>query len=712
VAAALFIMEQCMKTMLDAALAWHAAGCSVGRARTDGTKAPAGQWKIYQQTRATTTDLQAWFQDGYPGIGVFTGAVSGDLEMFELEGRAIQEGVLEKLTATVPAELWQRITTGYLEVSAGSGIHVFYRVEGGVAGNTKLAQRPARDDELTDDERQLLETKGKRAVRPLIETRGEGGWCVTAPSHGPVHPNGRPWATAYRPENIPTITAAERDLLHAISRSLDQLPPPAPIPERTRQIDSSSSGDLTPGEDFNLRGDWREILEPHGWQIAYASGDRIYWRRPGKSLGVSAVTGGDQGDYFWSWTTSSELPSEEALSKWRVFAYLEHGGDFAAAAAALRRLGYGTDRPLERHDDPFDGIFKAAAPDMVATPSELPAAPNLGVQATPTAVPDGADAPEAQEAPGGKFASRLFTRSALRTLPRPNPLIEDTFDLNTVTLLYGYWGSMKSFVALDWAASISTGRPWQGRRIESPGRVLVIASEGAYGLNDRLEAWERGWQTKIEDDRFDVLGAAPNLGSSADVAELCNLVSAGGYRFVVVDTLAKCITGMDENSARDVGVAVRSLYLIQEATGGGTVAAIHHTGKDRVTMRGSSAIEGGVDTVYRAEKITDGQLRIERTKAKDRETFDEIHMQLSPVDYTESCVLERLDANSGAGLQKQMDDVMTIYRECFSETGCSKKELLAATMVPEPHFYRAFNGLLAAGTLVDVGTAARPHYKE
>ncbi|WP_086847007.1 AAA family ATPase [Amycolatopsis kentuckyensis] len=704
--------------MLDVALAWHAAGCSVGRARIDGSKAPMGLWKPYQSTRATITELQAWFNDGHPGIGIFTGAVSGDLEMYELEGRAIQEGVLEKLTAEVPTDLWQRITTGYLEVSAGGGIHVFYRVEGGVAGNTKLAQRPARDDELTDDERHLLETKGKRAVRALIETRGEGGWCVIAPSHGPVHPNGKAWATACKPENIPTITAAERDLLHAISRSLDQMPPPAPIPERKPAATvTTSPGDLTPGEDFCIRGDWRELLEPHGWTVAYVRGNSTYWTRPGKSLGVSAVTGGDQGDFMYVYTTSSELPSEAAMAKWRVYAYLEHGGDFSAAAAELRRLGYGTDRPLSQsHADAFDGIFGVTTPDLVSRPAEAAIATQESAfkevaETPPAGSADGAGA-EGEAAPGGKFLARLYSRNALRNLPRPEPLIEDTLDLGTVAMLFGYWGSMKSFVALDWAGSIATGRAWQGRKVCRPGRVLYIAAEGAHGLNGRLEAWEQGWQTPIEDDRLSVLGAAPSLGNRSDVAEVCALVAAEGFTAVVVDTFAKCITGMDENSSRDIGVAVESLYRIQAATNGGSVVAVHHTGKDRVTSRGSSALEAGVDTAYLSEKIAEGSMRLERTKRKDGATFDELHLQLSPVDYTESCVLELQSGSNDAGLERQMAEIMTVYRECFSNTGCSKKELLAATMMPEPHFWRGFNALLESGQLNDVGTAARPHYKE
>lgn len=366
--------------MLEAALAWLEAGCSVVRVSTDGSKAPdVGSWKRYQESRADTAQLSSWFADGHPGIGVVTGAISGHLELFELEGRAVAEGVLQALMCALEdaghGELWARISSGYVELSPSGGLHILSRVEGGVGGNTKLAQRPVRDEEMTEQERELLASRGKRAPRPLVETRGEAGFVVVAPSHGAVHPSGKAWQLlAGSPATIPTIAAAERDVLHAVARSFDEMPPPAPIPERKPAI-VQADGDLTPGDDYNNRGSWRELLEGHGWTVAYVRGDSTYWCRPGKSLGVSAVTGGSQGDFFYSWTTSSELPSEEALSKWRVYAYLNHGGDFSAAARALRLDGYGTPRelrPASPVGDGFDGIFARREPGFTAAQPRRP----------------------------------------------------------------------------------------------------------------------------------------------------------------------------------------------------------------------------------------------------------------------------------------------------------------------------------------------------
>src|SRR4051812_36694346 len=54
------------------------------------------------------------------------------------------------------------------------------------------------------------------------------------------------------------------------------------------------------------------------------------------------------------------------------------------------------------------------------------------------------------------LADRAYTRNQLANLPKPEPLIENTLDRRTVALLAGYHGTCKSFVALDWAASVAT----------------------------------------------------------------------------------------------------------------------------------------------------------------------------------------------------------------------------------------------------------------
>ena len=330
--------------VLEAALAWCQAGASVVRSATDGTKRPDGAWKQYQNQRADEETLRQWFEGGHPGLGIILGSVSGGLEMLEFEGRAVAEKRHEEFDKIAEAselgELWQRIKDGYCEQTPSGGYHLIYRVTGGnVLPNTKLARRPSTEAEL--------EAAPGARVQVLVETRGEGGFVVTAPSHGPVHPSGEPWQLlAGHPKALAEITAVERDALFTIARQLDRMPATPEIPAQTRTEPSSipDLGGVKPGDDYEQRTDWADILSPRGWQLIGQHGDTRYWKRPGKTgPGPSATTGHNSDrDRLFVFTTSTEFEAERPYTKFGAYALLEHGGDHSAAAKELRRQGYGS----------------------------------------------------------------------------------------------------------------------------------------------------------------------------------------------------------------------------------------------------------------------------------------------------------------------------------------------------------------------------------
>lgn len=331
-------------SVLEAALAWHHAGASVVRAAIDGTKRPDGAWKQYQTTKPTEQDIHAWFGSGHPGLGIILGSVSGGLEMLEFEGRAVNEGRHEEFDEIAEAsglgDVWQRIKDGYCEQTPSGGYHLIYRVTGGeVLGNTKLARRPSTEEEL--------EAAPGARVQVLVETRGEGGFVITAPSHGPAHPSGQPWQLlAGDPKNVAEITADERDALFRIARQLDRMPvvPEALAQTRTEPDGIPDLGGVKPGDDYEQRTDWADILASRGWQLIGQHGDTRYWKRPGKTdPGPSATTGHNSDrDRLYVFTTSTEFEAERPYTKFGAYALLEHGGDHSAAARELRRQGYGS----------------------------------------------------------------------------------------------------------------------------------------------------------------------------------------------------------------------------------------------------------------------------------------------------------------------------------------------------------------------------------
>lgn len=321
-----------------AALAWVDAGCSVIPIKDDGSKAPRGPWKAAQAARAARDVVTGWLS-GPGGLGVVCGAVSGHLEMLELEGRAVAEGYGEKLRQACRdngvEDVLDVVMRGCRSKSPSGGYHFWYRVSDGPArGNTKLARRP-----------------GGAGVEVLIETRGEGGFAVVPPSNGTTHASGLPWVLDEGgPATIPTITVEQRDALHAVCTLLDEMPveDQQPVTTTAPRLEGAAK---RPGDDFNERASWDEILTPAGWTKLRRFGPGWAWRRPGKDgPGISATTGqsGDA-DRLYIFTTSTDLPSEQPLSKFWTYAQLEHGGDMRAATKALRAAGYGD--PLPPRED-------------------------------------------------------------------------------------------------------------------------------------------------------------------------------------------------------------------------------------------------------------------------------------------------------------------------------------------------------------------------
>ena len=316
-----------MNEILQAALAFAEAGVSVVPASMDGSKAPIGSWKKYQVTPADTEQIHAWFSGNATGLGIVTGAVSGNLEMVELEGRAFAEGLLDEARNIALnsglGELWQIISNGYVELTPSGGLHWLWRIaDEPVPGNTKLARRAGEND----------------SVLVYAETRGEGGFVVTAPSHGSVHPSGQPWKLVMgSPAAIPMLSWEEREAIVSVFRSLDSMPEKENIVSQLSP--SSPSTGEKPGDDFNAKANWQDILV--GWKVVFTANGVTYWRRPGKDVGISATTGRNDGDNLYVFTTSSTFEAEKPYSKFAAYAHLKHGDDFSAAARDLRAQGYG-----------------------------------------------------------------------------------------------------------------------------------------------------------------------------------------------------------------------------------------------------------------------------------------------------------------------------------------------------------------------------------
>jgi len=311
---------------LGIALALVAAGLSVISVRADGSKAPRFDgWRAFADRRPTPDELRRWFRTpGAAGIGVTGGPASGNLVVLDFEAWSAFVRWAELLTECERTHLRRCPVVG----TPGGGAHVYARLPEPVRG-AKYAR--------TAD------------GACLIETRGAGHFVVAPGSPAACHPTGRVyellrvgWLDGHPGEPIPL------DVFHSLTTSaaaLNEYARPAAREVVGREPPAGASGDR-PGDRFNARVGWADVLAPHGWTVFRASAAVTYWTRPGKSAGVSASTGFCRGasgrDLLYVFSTSAApFEAEMSYSRFAAYALLNHRGDYVAATRALALAGYG-----------------------------------------------------------------------------------------------------------------------------------------------------------------------------------------------------------------------------------------------------------------------------------------------------------------------------------------------------------------------------------
>lgn len=254
----------------------------------------------------------------------------------------------------------------------------------------------------------------------------------------------------------------------------------------------------------------------------------------------------------------------------------------------------------------------------------------------------GASTPWAE--PPRRLGFRLLDLDALDQLQPPEWLLTGLLAESCTAVLYGPPRNLKSFVALAWALSIAYGLPWFERAVKQ-GAALYIAAEGAAGMKKRVRAWRV--ENGVEDASapFALLPAAVNMAApdGDDVARLLALIeefesqAQQPLRLLVLDTLARCLIGADEDRAGDMGAFVQAVDLIRERTGA-AVLIVHHSGKDRERgPRGSSSLLGAVDAAFECERDPAALLvTLRNVKQKDAEEAPPMTLSAATVEVSDA----------------------------------------------------------------------------
>ena len=221
-------------------------------------------------------------------------------------------------------------------------------------------------------------------------------------------------------------------------------------------------------------------------------------------------------------------------------------------------------------------------------------------------------------------------------------LIEGVIPKGSFTALYGPPGSFKSFIALDIAEAIATGRTWMGRDVKQTGAVLYLAGEGFGGIGARIKACKMHHQTEDGAPIY-IVRHQLNLRSSAEdfnalMMAVVQLVEQTGMEFslAIVDTLARAFGGGNENSSEDMGAFITAMGKVQEFLNC-ALMVLHHSGKDAAKgLRGHSSLLGAVDTeleLLRFDEQMKGILTISKQKDgadNERFGFEMVEVEIRP----------------------------------------------------------------------------------
>ena len=638
--------------ILTTALRFAAQGIVVVPVATDGSKRPGvGSWKQYQERQPTQDELLNWFNnDQVQGLGVITGPISNNLLMIEWEGRAIEQklhlAAKEAMKASGLEYLWETLTNGYSEMTPSGGIHFLVKIDGApIEGNTKLASKAGEDGGC------------------LIETRGAGGFSICAPSGGSAHPNGKSWTMiAGSIENIPTITEKELWELFTILKTFDEMPKS----EITKQeLTKREFNPALPGDDYNQRMTWEEILEPLGWKKVYTQAQVTYWRRPNKDEGISASTNYGGYDTFFVFSTSTTFQSEKGYSKFATYAHLNHHDDFKAAAQALRFLGFGVGR-----DEIANYEYNPSTGEIIATD---------GVLATDSTEIDYLTAQEikmsrakrmakklldAEEA-ASNYHSPIYVRSLTDELKLPIEevkwTIKDVFPTGANVTLTAQYKAGKTTLINSLAKSLADGEKFLNYfdQPDHKGRIVIFnyeVSENQYRrwMNDvAIESSDKITLVHLRGKRLPLI--VPRVEDL--VVGILKDLDAQTW---ILDPFARAFTGCgDENSNSDVGLFLDTLDVIKDRAGVSNLVLPIHTGRAQENgvdrARGATRLDDWADVRWLLKKTQDGRF----FSADGRDVLQEEQM-LTFDETTRSLTLGGVDSRMAKkrGLEDMWIDVV------------------------------------------------------
>jgi len=500
---------------------------------TGADKKASTPWKPYQDRLMTAAEVNEHFSRA-ERIAIISGKISGNLECLDFDDPRVYQPFLDLLEVRRPGlagKLLKRQTPS-------GGFHLIFRCTNPVSGNMKLA--------CTENNQ----------VR--IETRGEGGYFLSAPSPGYTVLSGSML-------ECPTLSAEEVQTIHSTAKVFDQKQQHAPLEQKQHSKKSGGDSDR-PGDHFKEEHSISEMLEKYGWREDKKTSGGMGWTRPGKDQGTSGVLLETGNFYCWS-ANASPLEPEKSYDAFAIFVAYEHGGDFSAAARSLGG-GYNT---ADQQRKEYSSVQKGPAADQQR-------------KIVPVSIAD--------------FLSMEF--------PPRDQLLAPWLPSQGLTMVFAYRGVGKTHFALGVAYAVSSGGSFLGW--QAPGAAGVLYIDGEMPgpvMQERLSAIITS-NDKEPAAPFILLTpdlqpeGMPRLDSDEGQAAIEGIIT-DDIKLIVVDNIST-LSGAKENEA-DGWTPIQE-WALRQRSKGRSVLFVHHSGKGG-QQRGTSRREDVLDTVIALRRPVD-----------------------------------------------------------------------------------------------------------
>lgn len=337
----------------------------------------------------------------------------------------------------------------------------------------------------------------------------------------------------------------------------------------------------------------------------------------------------------------------------------------------------------------------------------------------------------------------ILSISDLRRLPKPEWLIYKILPAKGISFLAAAPKAGKTYLTVTLAGTVALEPSenlaldlidsdllnWAGQ-VTRHGDVMYIAAEAIEDIAQRVFAWAK--YHHIPDSalsRFHFYEYPLQLATQTDrfIEALDRKCKGADFKLIVVDTLAMCSLGIEENSKKELDTVYAALEALWRKYNC-CVLVVHHTGRNG-KIRGSSSMDGITYNLLTVEQV-DEHVVLKSELQRRGKNFDPIYFdwQTVELDYldetgsfaTES-ILIRSDwkaATKAEELTKNQQIILDVIKVLGGknvarsevEKECTKAKGTEKAAMSKPTFISATDVLIKKKNLIDVNTHAGKYY--